>query len=192
MSTGFGRNLHSLTLSFCKNIDLADLVPMTQLKELIIDKTCSMKESQTPIQVDTLFPCLKKLTAQICLDLFPSRILLQCKRPTLFELNLNCFHFQGWPDGHELIWKELPKSLPNLRRFSLNLNSPGLELGKLMQIFPLFNNLNKLQLPSSMIQIDAEQLLAWDLTAAFEERRVHLDFNGTKSVNCRVFLRNFR
>ena len=128
MLSGFGRNLSSLTLKSCKNIDLADLAPMTELEELIIDKTCTMKESQTPIQVDPFSPCLKKLMVQICLGLSSSRI-FGCKRPALIELNLNCLHIRDThANGHEITWEELPKMWPNLRRLSLNFNSHELKL----------------------------------------------------------------
>ena len=91
MSSGFGRNLSSLALSFCNDIDFFDLSPMTQLEEFIIDRICFIKESQTPIQIDTFLPCLRKLTVQICIDLSSSRI-LRFKRQALIELNFKCLH----------------------------------------------------------------------------------------------------
>jgi len=124
MSSDFGRYLRSLTW-WWRDVNLADLAPMAQLKELIITNS-SMKESQTPIQADSFMPRLKKLTVNMCLGLPSSRDLFACKRPALIELNINCFHvhqelldddddhYPTWEElstscYHDAFWDELPK-----------------------------------------------------------------------------------
>ena len=58
-----------------------------------------------------------------------------------------------------------------------------------MEIFPLFKNLDGLQLPSAMLETEVDKISAWDLIDEFEDHGMHLDFAGTKTANCRFSLR---
>ena len=140
---------------------LADLAVMTQLEELIIGRWCSTKESLKPIQAETFLPRLKKLKTVSCLLSQASRLLFECKRPSLIELQLHCSHIGVSDAGSNFTWDDVPNLWPNLVQLSISSPNPGLTSNKVRQIVPQFKKLVKLQLSNVNLQYAEDKKLAF-------------------------------
>lgn len=189
LSSSIGEQLVRLELEHCHDFDLADLIPLTQLEELIIGEGSTVRSphpTEVPVEAVLFLPRLKKMMSMKCLGTCWGKV-FECKRPSLIELHLSCCHIGFYQEGNELTWEELPKLWPNLHHLSFNSPNPGLSVGKLSVIIPQFEHLTKVQLSKAMLRLAKDKQMAWDLTDQMERRATRLEFTNTNaSSSCRV------
>ena len=190
LSSSIGEQLVRLELEHCHDFDLADLIPLTQLEELILGEGTAVRSPPHPtdvvVEADLFLPRLKKMTSTKCLGTCWGKV-FECKRPTLIELHLSCFHIGFYQEGNDLTWEDLPKLWSNLRHLSVNSPNPGLTVEKLSEIVPQFQHLTKLQLSKFMLRQAKDKQMAWDLTDELEKRATTLEFtNANASSSCHV------
>lgn len=181
--SSLGSQLISLCFVLGQDFDLIELLPCTQLRQLVITK-CEFKSTQTPIPKEVFLPALRFLHLQSCLE---APNLLHMEIPSLVELRLHCAHF-GLPEVSNLNWNDLPLLYPNLRHFILCYPCKSLTLD-LVRKFPLeLANLKSIELPLEMLPSNKERQLGYELTTHLElSSSVRLLFTTLKEKDVLIF-----
>ena len=142
LASSVWKQLQSVHFEDCKDIILADLAVMTQLEELIIGRCCLLTQA--------------------------SRLLFECKRPSLIELQLHCSHIGVSDAGSNFTWDDVPNLWHNLVQLSISSPNPGLTPNKVRQIVPQFKKLVKLQLSNVNLRYAEDKKLAYQLIDELE------------------------
>ena len=140
-----GGQLLSVKYDCCENIDLAELVSCTELRDLEIQYgNVKPTKSTKSIDAETFLPQLRKLHVDCCLGL-ESR-LFENVRPTLVDLYIRCVHF-GIPEASKSHWDDAPRLWPQLQSLELWCPSKTLTFDKVRQIIPQMPYIRYLMLP---------------------------------------------
>ena len=150
-----GKNLISLTLADCQNVDLLDLLDCPSIETLRLLMSCTLiaRQPASPISGDpeSFLPNLKTLESEICLKNF-SPVLQE--KSSLTNMNVECCHI-GASSSTE--WSKIAKLWPRMESLEMRRVS-GLDVNMAERIFPAFGKLKKLALPHWMIYSKEERL----------------------------------
>ena len=149
-------------------MNLDCLAQCTGLEELEIDHQCSLDSWET--EPERFLPSLKKIHCDICLGQMSGSFL---KRPTLSEIQLECFNLVT--EAKE--WSSIKKLWPHLKSFYIT-KCEGLDSCSVERIFPSFGHLKTLVLPRSMRNMKVERHLLDSLADKFKSRKINLSFEA--------------
>ena len=178
---GIGPQLAQLTFVGDQLIDIADLVPCTELKVLRIFKSSFLLPSENPEEKyfpsGPFLPKLNHLESDSCLGSRYSHLFEE--KDSLTYLDLACCHV-GTKASNISNWNEMTKYWQGLHFLSIR-HFTGLTMAGTKSLSLQLTKLKELNLPSWMLNSKEERDISYDLMDYFNKRplKTHLKFESS-------------
>ena len=156
----FGSQLKKLKFGRGSNqVDLLQLVLCPQLEDFVVGNHCGICYPSPVLLNAVKLTYLENLVKMKFLSCVGPRIcIIELANPSLTHLQLNCCHFDVPNSQCQSTWLDVPDLWPNLRELSLRW-ADGLTLDKLLHIIPRLNFLQRLELPTNLLNAEELQQL---------------------------------
>jgi hypothetical protein len=191
----FGKELLSLTLAGCENVDPLEFLncPRLETLKLLLSTTLlpdlepKMELHPLPFSTETFLPNLKTLESDICLGVFSPFFQ---EKASLINISIECCHVAT----QAIEWQpmRIAKMWPRVQNFRMR-RASGLNMSTADDVFSLFGNLKTLGLPHWMLYQKEERKESYLLKEKFESRKITLTFERpTTDAQCYLFANEYQ
>ena len=182
----FGKELLSLTLAGCENVDPLEFYncPRLETLKLLLSTTLlpKLELHPLPFSTETFLPNLKTLESDICLGVFSP---LFQEKASLINISVECCHVATQATDWQPM--RIVKMWPRVQNFRMR-RASGLNMSTADIVFSMFGNLKNLGLPHWMLYQKDERMESYLLKEKFESRKVTLTFERpTTDTQCSLF-----
>ena len=168
----------------CPAFDLEELLPCSELEELVIKNGCQFPTTRSP-EAETLLRRLKTLHIECCLA--QCSLLFECEMPSLTNLQLHCAHF-GIPGASNFRWDNIPSLWPNVKNLKLSSLPPNMTVDAIHLITQRIPNLKSIELPIRIAWPQSE--LTYNVQTRngvvdkFRDSSIDVTFDYTTTTKC--------